>query len=120
MLSVAADGKDERGGPHLVIDRPAKHVWWGGARLDLSPTEFALLAVLADGVSQAVPKQTLVRALWGSDSPAADAYLDLYVRCLRHKLGDDERHPSIVHKDGRGIRLRLSDAQIVQRFSPTT
>jgi two-component system KDP operon response regulator KdpE len=77
-----------------------------GAAVELSPTEGRLLALLARQRDAAIPTAILTETLWGVDNAATRAYLQLYVRYLRHKLEDDPKRPHRIRgKPARGYQL---------------
>jgi DNA-binding response OmpR family regulator len=79
---------------HSVEIRDAR-----GARrtVQLTPTEFKLLLVLARAPGAAVPREELHKALWGAAAAEATeasySTLNAYVSGLRERLEKDPRHP---------------------------
>jgi two-component system, OmpR family, KDP operon response regulator KdpE len=93
-----------RTGP-LEIDLGARVVRRAGAEIDLSPKEFALLALLAARLGKVVRHQELLKAVWGSER-ADIQYLRVYVGQLRAKLEDEGAGPRLIASDpGVGYRL---------------
>lgn len=90
----------------LEIDPGARRVWWRGAPVDLTPTEFRLLIVLAETPGRVVTNRELLTRVWGPEYADDVHYVRLYVGYLRTKLGDDPHHPRIIlNQWGVGYRL---------------
>ncbi|HVL93405.1 MAG TPA: response regulator transcription factor [Acidimicrobiales bacterium] len=88
----------------VVIDEGARVVMRGGQKLDLTRTEYELLAMLAQHPGQVLSKIQLLTQVWGFD--AYDANLvEVHMSALRRKL---EAHgPRVVHTvRGMGYVLR--------------
>jgi DNA-binding response OmpR family regulator len=71
----------------------------GSRRVELTPTEFKLLLVLARSPGKAFSREELQTALWGPSAGAADsAYgtVNAYVSALRERLEDDPKSPRYV------------------------
>ena len=69
----------------LVVDDGAKSVVRGGVALDLTKTEYDLLAMLAQHVGKVLTKTQLLTTVWGFD--AYDANLvEVHMSALRRKL----------------------------------
>ena len=58
-----------------------------GAELDLTPTEFELLALLAGHPGRAFSREFLVERIWGYSYDGADRTVDTHITRLRKKLG---------------------------------
>jgi two-component system OmpR family response regulator len=81
--AAAADGRP-------VLD-PTRHALvHDGVAIDLTPTEFRLLARLMSAPGEAVRRHALTAAAWPSGAIVHDNTLDSYLRRLRSKLADVE------------------------------
>lgn len=90
----------------LEIDPVAQRVRKAGKTVSLSPTEFRLLATLAERPGEVVPSRALIARVWGNEYADETHYLRLYVRYLRQKIEDDPSHPRyIVNRWGSGYAL---------------
>jgi DNA-binding response OmpR family regulator len=88
----------------LLIDDNAKQAIRGGTVLDLTPTEFELLSVLARAPNQVFSKGQLLSQIWGFDSYDPNL-VEVHVSALRRKL--DAHGPRLVHTvRGRGYVFR--------------
>lgn len=72
----------------LAIDPVARVAYWRGQPLDLSPTEFAMLACLHERLGQTVTHDVLLRVVWGAplDRGGSLAQVRSTVKRLRQKL----------------------------------
>ena len=91
----------------ITIDTQSHKVTVKGVNVDLTPTEYALLSVLADNVGSVVPHDTLLRAVWGEDSQHDQDYLKVYMWHLRRKIEPNAgRSPRLLLTEwGVGYRL---------------
>ncbi|MDX3656624.1 response regulator transcription factor [Streptomyces sp. ID05-26A] len=90
----------------LGMDPQAREVLRGGERLDLTPTEFDLLAVFLSDPDRLLTKQHLKHAVWGKDQ--GTNLLDVYIGYLRRKTESGGR-PRLLHTvRGMGFILRES------------
>src|SRR5919106_1288583 len=72
----------------LVVDERAHRVMFGERVVELGPTDFALLAVLARHAGQVFPKSRLLELVWGYE--AVDQNLvEVHISILRRRLGRD-------------------------------
>jgi two-component system OmpR family response regulator len=103
----------KRGGTDLAVEAgglrldPGAHgASCGGVTVDLTPTEFRILARLASTPGDAVRRRELVRAAWPHGAIVHDNTLDVYIARLRRKLGSLEDAPEIATVHGVGYSLR--------------
>jgi|SRR5450432_2191348 len=90
----------------LVLDESASAAWRAGRALDLTATEFRLLAYLLARRGRTVSKAELLTQVWGYGSYAPNL-VEVRVSSLRRKLGTDD--PGIIHTvHGRGYTIRLT------------
>jgi two-component system alkaline phosphatase synthesis response regulator PhoP len=91
----------------LKIDMEAQEAKLNGNALDLSPTEYKLLEVLARNEGRTLSRDELLAKVWGT-TLGDSRTVDVHIWRLRHKLADDgdvERFIQTVR--GRGYRLRF-------------
>jgi two-component system KDP operon response regulator KdpE len=91
---------------NLVIDLGRHKVTVDGKPVDLTPTEFRLLSVLARHKGRVLPHEYLLREVWGPDHVEALDYLRLYISYLRRKIGRELSRSSLIHSEwGIGYRF---------------
>jgi two-component system, OmpR family, response regulator len=92
----------------LVLDEERWTVHRAGTPVDLSPTEFRLLACLMRHQGTVVSKTQLLRTVWGWGYTGQAQVVETYVSYLRRKLG--RLGPPLIHTcRGAGYVLRRSD-----------
>jgi len=67
-----------------------------GAFVDLTRAEFKALALLSSNPGQVMSRDRLLHEMAHRDWDPSDRTVDVVIRRLRHKLGDDSRHPRII------------------------
>lgn len=97
------DGAIEAAG--LRLDPLAHAVSDAERQVQLTPTEFRLLARLLSRPGEAVRRRELVRAGWPHGAFVRENTLDAYVARLRRKLKDLEGAPEITTIHGVGYRV---------------
>lgn len=90
---------------HVRIDFDAQAVFRHGERVQLTPTEYSLLQVLASNVDSLLSYERLLRDVWGRGYEESREYVRIYVGRLRSKLEDDDTEPLIVTEPRAGYRL---------------
>ena len=73
----------------LELDLIAHRARVTGKIVELTSREFALLEMLMRHVGQAVPRSDLLSNVWGLDFDPRSNLVDVYIRYLRRKVGDD-------------------------------
>ncbi len=82
----------ERGGPPLVLgavslDPDRRRAWVEGSEVDLTTTEFDLLAFLLRRPGRVYAREHLLSEVWGYAAAAGTRTVDVHVAQLRAKLG---------------------------------
>jgi two-component system alkaline phosphatase synthesis response regulator PhoP len=57
--------------------------------LSLPKKEFELLALLASQPGRVFTRENILSSVWGNDVIVGDRTIDVHIRKLREKLGDD-------------------------------
>jgi two-component system, OmpR family, alkaline phosphatase synthesis response regulator PhoP len=73
----------------LVIDRERFIVFKENQELQLPKKEFELLFYLANRKGKVLDRQTLLNEVWGNNIYVIDRTIDVHIRKIREKLGDD-------------------------------
>ena len=80
----------------LVVDPDARTVTLHGEPVDLTRTEFDILAALAARPRSAFNRRQLIEAVWGGEWYGDEHVVDVHIGHLRRKLGDDPADPRFV------------------------
>ena len=83
-------------GGRLVIDRETREVQVDGEPVALTRSEFDLLHALASRPGRVFSRYELVTRVQGYDYEGYERAVDVHVKNLRKKLGDDPRGPRYV------------------------
>jgi DNA-binding response OmpR family regulator len=89
----------------LCIDRRARAATRDGQPLNLPPTAFSLLLLLAEAYPRAVTRSEIVEKLWQDEAPDSDA-LRTHVFQLRQQLDKPFGYPLLKTVHGLGFRLQ--------------
>ena len=73
----------------LTIDREKYIVTWRNEEITLARKEFELLALLASKPAKVFLRNEILNKVWGTEVIVGDRTIDVHVRKLRQKLGDD-------------------------------
>ncbi len=76
----------------LTLDRLTRKVARGERQVELTPREFDLLELLLAHPRQVFSREAIVNRVWGYDFVGDSNVVDVYVRYLREKLGDEDRN----------------------------
>jgi DNA-binding response OmpR family regulator len=90
----------------LELDLLQRHAAVAGTRLELTPTEFALLAALIQGGGEPVTRAQLLREVWGYDFDPGTNVVDVHVNRVRRKLEDRGVGDLLRTVRGRGYAAR--------------
>jgi two-component system KDP operon response regulator KdpE len=94
------------GNGEIQIDQQKREVSVRGELVDLTPTEYQLLMILAENAGKVVEHEQLLRAVWGQEFTKDNDYLKVYIWHLRRKLEQDPRNPKLLLTEwGVGYRL---------------
>jgi two-component system, OmpR family, alkaline phosphatase synthesis response regulator PhoP len=80
----------------LTLDLPRMRAELAGRSIDLTPTEFALLAALARQPGRIFTRSQLLDAVHGVAFESYERAIDTHIKNLRRKLEPDPRRPSHV------------------------
>ncbi len=90
----------------LAIDLARKRVAKAGVDVRLTPTEWAFLELLARNLGRLVPREQVLREVWGPAYLHETHYLRVYAAQLRRKLEDDPSAPRhLLTSSGLGYTL---------------
>lgn len=92
---------------NFEIDTEERRVSVSGRTVVLTPTEYAVLAELANNIGRVITTNLLLQRVWGPQYSDAAGYVKGVIRRLRVKLEPDPSHPQyIVTEPYLGYRLK--------------
>ncbi|WP_419824755.1 response regulator transcription factor [Anoxybacterium hadale] len=80
----------------LVINTESHEVKLGGKTLELTLKEFDLLRVLAENRGRVMTRDQLLDKVWGFEYIGETRTVDVHVRYLRKKLGDEDNEGKYI------------------------
>lgn len=84
-----------RAGP-VVVDRSSHCVKVQGQDIDLTPSEFDLLSAMVSAPGRVFTRSQLLEQVQGVAYEAYERTIDVHIKNLRAKLGDDPREPRYI------------------------
>ena len=94
----------------LSLDPGTRTVELDGKKVNVTRKEFDLLAELMAHPGQVVTREDLMSRVWDVNWFGSTKTLDVHVRTLRQKLGDDSSDPRFIETI-RGVGFRLIDRE---------
>jgi len=91
---------------NIQFDRETRRVTRDQRAIDLTPREFELLELFLLHPNQVLPRDTILMRVWGYDYDGDANIIEVFVRRLREKLGDE---PTQVIQTVRGIGYVLRE-----------
>lgn len=92
----------------ISVDSGTREVKKAGAAVELTATEFDVLAALQRAGGRILSRRQILDAVWGEDHHGTERTVDNFVAQLRAKLEDDPSAPSHL-LTVRGVGYRLVD-----------
>lgn len=89
----------------LYLDLQRYETYVRGKRVDLTTTEFRILAILASRKGWVFTRGQLLDHLWGDEKAVTERTIDVHVKRLREKLGEAGRFIKSV----RGLGYKLEE-----------
>lgn len=89
----------------LTVDLPRHLASVNGRRIDLTATEFKLLALLMERRGRVQSREQLLRDVWNYDNMIDTRTVDTHVRRLREKMGRTAKYLDTV----RGVGYRFTE-----------
>ena len=94
----------------ITLNQANRVVMVGDTRVDLTPSEFELLAVLMSAPGRAFPRSDLLDRLQGMALDGYERTIDVHIRNLRTKIEPDPGHPRYIETVfGVGYRFAADD-----------
>ena len=104
--AVPGDAPLERVFGDLAIDTESRRVRHAGTPVELTRTEFDLLAALSARPRLAHTRRQLIDAVWDPTWVGDEHIVDVHIAHLRRKLGDDPARPRYIDTV-RGVGYRM-------------
>ncbi|MCL2014498.1 MAG: response regulator transcription factor [Oscillospiraceae bacterium] len=90
----------------LYVNNNTREIMQNNKTLDLTFKEYELLCLLIRNCDRIVPREELLNTIWGFDFVGESRTLDIHIRNLRQKLGDDAENPKYI-KTARNVGYRF-------------
>ncbi|MGC0145099.1 response regulator [Pseudactinotalea sp. Z1732] len=90
----------------LTVDALGREVFLDGKSVQLTRTEFDVLAALAGRPDMVFSRRQLIETVWGPNWVGDDNLVDVHIGHLRRKLGDKASAPRFV-RTVRGVGYRM-------------
>ncbi|WP_218221644.1 response regulator transcription factor [Nesterenkonia sp. Act20] len=90
----------------LRMDLAGREARLQGSPIDLTRTEFEVLAALLSKPGVALSRRELINKVWGDDWFGDPHLVDVHVGHLRRKLGEDPASPEFIHTV-RGVGYKM-------------
>jgi two-component system KDP operon response regulator KdpE len=90
----------------LRIDLSSREVSVAGESLRLTPTEYAVLALLARYSGRIVTRELILKEVWGPAGQSEEGNLRFYINSLRKKIEKDPAKPRLIATEA-GVGYRL-------------
>ena len=94
-------------GQDITLNCDTRDVTKGDAPLELTFKEFELLKLLMENSDRVMTRSELLNLVWGIDFEGETRTLDMHIRTLRQKLGDDAETPRYI-RTVRGVGYRFN------------
>jgi two-component system KDP operon response regulator KdpE len=95
----------------LHIDLATREVMLAEKRIQLSATEYSLLALFVRNAGRIITHRQILREIWGPKSEEHRQYLRVYVTHLRQKIERDPKNPKLITTEP-GIGYRFAEHEI--------
>ena len=85
------------GPTRLDIDEDSQRIAIGGQRLDLTPTEYRLLRLLASHPGRIYSRNQILDLAYSQDQEVSDRIIDSHVKNIRKKIGTVLPDHDVIH-----------------------
>ncbi len=81
----------------LIIDTSSYEIKKNGIAIDLTPTEFKIISVLASYPGKVFTRSELVESALGYQFEGYDRSIDAHIKNIRQKIEEDPKNPLFIH-----------------------
>jgi two-component system alkaline phosphatase synthesis response regulator PhoP len=92
----------------LIVVPDKYEAFIGEEKLELTPKEFELLALMVSHQGKVFTREVLLEKVWGYEFSGDTRTVDVHIRHLRQKLNDDSNFPTYI-ETVRGVGYRFVD-----------
>lgn len=86
----------------LIINKSRHEVYRNGQKIELTLKEYDLLLLLMENANRVVTREEILSAIWDINFQGETRTLDMHIKSLRAKLGDNSEDPLYI-KTVRGV-----------------
>jgi DNA-binding response OmpR family regulator len=91
----------------LVLDTVSREVWRGQKKIDLTTKEYSILEFFMRHPNAVITRTMLEENVWNYEFDSISNIIDVYIRRLRRKTGDDGDDSLIQTVRGAGYRMKV-------------
>ncbi|NLM87484.1 MAG: response regulator transcription factor, partial [Syntrophomonadaceae bacterium] len=95
----------------LIVVPEKYEVFLGEDKLELTPKEFELLCLMVSHQGKVFTREALLEKVWGYEYSGDTRTVDVHIRHLRQKLGDDSNYPDYI-ETVRGVGYRFVEGRL--------
>ncbi|OEK06850.1 response regulator transcription factor [Roseivirga misakiensis] len=92
----------------LVVDKNKRKVILDGDRIELTPKEFDLLALMAESPGKSYSRENLLNVVWGYEFAGYEHTVNSHINRLRTKIESDLSNPKYILTSW-GVGYRFND-----------
>ncbi|MBF0311621.1 MAG: response regulator [Magnetococcales bacterium] len=97
LRRVNTPADENRDGPLLEIDKAAQRARIGGQTLDLTPTEFRVLRLLASHPGRVYSRSQILEMAYDDDQEVSDRVVDSHIKNIRRKIAQKAPENELIH-----------------------
>lgn len=90
----------------ISLNTATREVKKNGKLVELTYKEYELLKLIIENPERVIGREEILSSVWGYDFTGETRTLDMHIRTLRQKLGDDAENPLYI-KTIRGVGYRF-------------
>jgi DNA-binding response OmpR family regulator len=90
----------------IELDASSREVWRASRPVKLTTREYAILELFVRNPNRVLSREEIAQHVWPFDFTAMSNVIDVYVGCLRRKLGDNDEPRLLRTVRGAGYLLR--------------